>query len=161
MRRRLRPPAIPRKKSLRAGATRIARRCLSAFAFDRADAGYWQTNRAEGGGLALAGWNGRHPERRFDRRAESERREIPPREKRGAIRSVGRPEVRPYGTSLSTDNVAVVDRATDQRAGAGAEDRTEHFRLARGDDRAEHAAGHGADDQTSRAIVPLAVVTIV
>jgi len=29
---------------------RCAARCLSAFAFDWADAGYWQTNRAKAGG---------------------------------------------------------------------------------------------------------------
>jgi hypothetical protein len=56
---------------------RSAARCLSWRAFDRADAGYWPTNRTEARGERDSGSSGPCRRVRFDRRAESERREIP------------------------------------------------------------------------------------
>ena len=60
------------------------------------------------------------------------------------------------------DDVAVVDGASDEGPGAGADDGAQHlFRSAWSDDLAEHAAGHTAHDQAGRAVIALAVIPIV
>lgn len=64
-------------------------------------------------------------------------------------------------TAPSTDDIPVVDRAADQRAGTAADDGAEHLRSAGGDDVAEHGARHATDDQACRAVVALAVVTVI
>jgi len=63
--------------------------------------------------------------------------------------------------SLAADDVAVVDGATEQRTAASADDCAERLPSARRDDIPQHASGDAAHDQPGRAIVTLAVVTIV